>query len=496
MSPDTVTNKINYPSTKFTLGRQVGERTQVFLCYGRPDLNQALLVYDRLEKEKLRPWIDKKSLKPGDAWEKRIRAAIRDSEFVLVLLTKRSVNKRGFLQKEIKEALDIQDEQLDTDRYVIPVRLEPCAIPDRLASIQSADLYEPDGWSQLLEILFDTSASEKEKSEPKRDAEIQRIDQLTVGGVATPCFFPSISGAAKNNLNPLDHLKIIVQLKHPLFLISAFDIATTNGKDLKNIIKLLNQGASQGQIILMDSGLYEKKWLRAKVWPRSKFHRILRDSTCHLALCYDNPNPPIGISTVANEIKESILYAKRKSKFEALIPIVHSKSTKKLPAICVRVAKDLDPPLIAVPERELGDGVRSCAVMIAQVRKVLNEETLRYFPLHVLGTGNPLSLLVYSWAGADSFDGLDWCQTAVDYKTGRLYHSLQLDFFADQSRYASDRQISYMTRLLGHNLQFYKTWMNTIQGHLKEGTIDSMLEKYLPAAFLSDLRRDIAKITG
>jgi queuine/archaeosine tRNA-ribosyltransferase len=473
----------------------VAERTQVFLCYGRPDIEQALTVYGRLGQEGLRPWIDKRSLKPGDAWEKRIRAAIRDSEYVLVLLTKRSVNRRGFLQKEIKEALDIQDEQLDTDRFAIPVRLEPCAIPERLAHIQSADLYEPDGWDKLLEILSDTSAGAKENGEPKKKAGIQRLEQLSVGGVATPCFFPSVSGAAKNNLNPIDHLQILVKLKHPLFLVSAYDIDSTNGNDRIKISRLLNRAASQGQIILMDSGLYEKKWLRAKVWPRSHFHHILRNSACHLAFCYDNPDPPTGISTVANEIKESVIRAKRISKFEALIPIVHSKSAKRLSEICVRVAKGLNPPLVAVPERELGESVRSCAVMIAQVRKVLNEEMQSYVPLHVLGTGNPLSILVYSWAGADSFDGLDWCQTAVDYKMGRLYHSLQLDFFTDQSGYASDRQISYMTRLLGHNLEFYKAWMDKIQDHLKEGTIDLMLDKYLPDVFLSDLRKDISKIT-
>ena len=62
------------------------------------------------------------------------------------------------------------------------------------------------------------------------------------------------------------------------------------------------------------------------------------------------------------------------------------------------------------------------AKTIIKIRKTLAPKK-QYYPLHLLGTGNPLSILIYSICGADSFDGLEWCQTTVDYNTGLLYHS-------------------------------------------------------------------------
>jgi hypothetical protein len=59
-----------------------------------------------------------------------------------------------------------------------------------------------------------------------------------------------------------------------------------------------------------------------------------------------------------------------------------------------------------------------------------------YQPLHILGTGNPWSIAVLAAAGADSFDGLEWCRVAVDRDTGRLNHFQHFDFFAYQARLA------------------------------------------------------------
>jgi len=466
----------------------VTEKAQIFLCYARPDFDQAIAVYARLESNGLLPWIDKKCLKPGDVWEKKIPAAIRSSAFVLVLLTKNSISKRGYLQKEIKEALDIQDEQLDQDRYVVPVRLEECDIPERLAHIQSADLYEPDGWTRLLDILSDTELDEK--APPTGAVAIAKQERPPISGVRTPCFFPSISSAAKNSLSPADHLKVLVQLKYPHFLISAFDVVRADSKDKLILSRLLRKAIAQGQIVLMDSGLYEKKWIRGSSWPRSAYYEALRGSPFHLAFGYDNPNPARSSTANANEIQKSISQARRISKAQTLVPIVHAKDPKSLPAICAKVVDGLKPPLVAIPERELGESVRACTQTIRAVRREIDKRHSDYVGIHVLGTGNPLSILVYSWAGADSFDGLDWCQTVVNYKTARLYHSLQLEFFSDQSVYASDPQISYMTRVLGHNLQFYTAWMSTIQGHMRANTLEEFLDKNIPPIFLDLLRRD------
>jgi hypothetical protein len=43
-------------------------------------------------------------------WEPAIRKAIRESEFFLALLSEKSNSKRGYVQKERKNALDVLEE--------------------------------------------------------------------------------------------------------------------------------------------------------------------------------------------------------------------------------------------------------------------------------------------------------------------------------------------------------------------------------------------------
>lgn len=71
----------------------------------------------------------------------------------LVCLSARSVTKRGYLNREIVTALDIADEQPEGAIFIIPVRLEPCSVPDRLSRWQWVNLYEDGGYERLRAAL-------------------------------------------------------------------------------------------------------------------------------------------------------------------------------------------------------------------------------------------------------------------------------------------------------------------------------------------------------
>jgi len=90
---------------------------------------------------------------PGMRWEPAIRRAIRESEFFLALLSEKSVTKRGYVQKERKDALDILDEFPEDQVFFIPIRLENCQLPsERLRGIQYVDFFP--GWKQGLEKVL------------------------------------------------------------------------------------------------------------------------------------------------------------------------------------------------------------------------------------------------------------------------------------------------------------------------------------------------------
>lgn len=126
---------------------------QIFLCYARQDEKKVENLYQKLSDVGFKPWMDKKDILPGERWQSSIEKAIRSSDFFLACLSANSVNKRGFLQKEIKDALDIWREKLVSDIYLIPARLEDCEVPESLRGFQWVNLFEEDGWTRSMKAI-------------------------------------------------------------------------------------------------------------------------------------------------------------------------------------------------------------------------------------------------------------------------------------------------------------------------------------------------------
>ncbi len=132
-----------------------GNKGMVFLSYARADEAEVKEMYVRLQQRGLRPWMDTIDILPGEDWELAISEAIRKADCFIPCLSKRSYNKRGAIQKEIKQALDIWLEMLGNDIYLIPVRFEACDMPPRLAKFQRADLFEEGGFDKLVEAILE-----------------------------------------------------------------------------------------------------------------------------------------------------------------------------------------------------------------------------------------------------------------------------------------------------------------------------------------------------
>jgi hypothetical protein len=74
----------------------------VFVSYAREDSAAALRLYEDLKpRADLGLWLDKKDLLPGQTWSLEIRKAIRKSRYFIPLFSSTSVQKRGYVQKEI-----------------------------------------------------------------------------------------------------------------------------------------------------------------------------------------------------------------------------------------------------------------------------------------------------------------------------------------------------------------------------------------------------------
>lgn len=110
-------------------------------------------LYKRLAHHGVKPWLDAEDLLPGQNWEREIQKAILSSNAVLVCLSASSLTKEGFMQREIRMALDIADEKPEGTISIIPARLEDCKLPECLMKWHCVDLFEGDGYARLLSSL-------------------------------------------------------------------------------------------------------------------------------------------------------------------------------------------------------------------------------------------------------------------------------------------------------------------------------------------------------
>jgi hypothetical protein len=60
---------------------------RVFVSYDHSDSEFASELADQLAKVGVRPWLDKKELKPGGSWEEQIKDALGSSDAVVLLLS-------------------------------------------------------------------------------------------------------------------------------------------------------------------------------------------------------------------------------------------------------------------------------------------------------------------------------------------------------------------------------------------------------------------------
>lgn len=133
-----------------------------FLSYAHEDINEARKLCVELKKARASVWFDEESLQPGEKWEPAIKKGIRNSRYFVALLSSNSVSKKGYVQREIREALNVLDEYPDDDIYLIPVRLDNCMPShDKIRELNWVNLF-PDiqhGISKLVRF-FDLAQPE------------------------------------------------------------------------------------------------------------------------------------------------------------------------------------------------------------------------------------------------------------------------------------------------------------------------------------------------
>lgn len=139
----------------------MGTPNGIFISYAKEDVETAKKIYEDLKENGLSPWLDSENLLPGSDWRVEISQAIENCSYFLAIFSSNSVNKKGYVQKELKEALDILDQLPEAHIYIIPSRINECTPSyKRLKDLHWVDLFPSyeKGLAKILEVVSPTSA--------------------------------------------------------------------------------------------------------------------------------------------------------------------------------------------------------------------------------------------------------------------------------------------------------------------------------------------------
>ena len=309
---------------------------------------------------------------------------------------------------------------------------------------------------------------------------LQRSQKFAIHGkqLQLPAYFPSVS-SLKTAMAVESYVEILASSRglSGHFLVSAFDLE--NLDDPIAVGGQLKEFRDEGGIVMIDSGNYESFWKGGQeAWGIEQFHDALRQFPCDLSFSFDNLDPPeckhANIRSIVSGWEED----QQAASDCCIIPIVHGTASD-LPTLCASVAKETGVKFVAVAERRLGQGILSRAAVVQSIRTALNELG-DYVCLHLLGTGNPFSLAIFSAMGADSFDGLEWCQTVVDHDAALLHHLSHADFFDKQTDWGSAVELSSVERVLMHNVEFFCDWMKRLREAIMGGHVVDFCKHNLP----------------
>ncbi len=125
---------------------------RIFLGYIEENRHEVEQIYRRLKDEGLDPWMDRFEVMPGMAIGPSLERAVREAGMFLAFFSKKAEDRQGWWKRLLEQSLNSKESSNSTIP-IIPVLLEPCAIPNELKDIQAARLYEPGGFENLLSAL-------------------------------------------------------------------------------------------------------------------------------------------------------------------------------------------------------------------------------------------------------------------------------------------------------------------------------------------------------
>ena len=294
---------------------------------------------------------------------------------------------------------------------------------------------------------------------------------------STPTYFPSISSAVTRI--PISWLiRFCVNENYPKLLVSAYDL-----DDIKNeqnsIMKILKNYAKKN-ILFVDSGTFESYWLKDKEWTFDKYNKIITKISGDIYTSFDKlPKPYDNLKTISSNINSFMKKSSIISKKSHCAMVLHGN----IPSQIINAAKNnvfdnANPLIYTIPERDCGKTIKDKITTIKKIRIMLNKKNPANI-LHILGCGNPLSIALFTFVGADSFDSVDWSRWVIDPKTLQFVDLNHIELIECDCKICQRKKLDAQIKPLLHNILFYQKFMSDLQTAILDNSGLELLKNYV-----------------
>ncbi len=280
--------------------------------------------------------------------------------------------------------------------------------------------------------------------------------------LTTPTYFPSIS-TASTRITYSSIIRALVTSGYPQLLVSCYDLHKLK-KD-EQVFHYLEEHLENENILFLDSGEFERYWFQDTDWDFEKYKKIIQSTTSDLFASYDKiPRKPNKFEDIV-----TLTVQKTESSLELIdnnycVTIFHGNSSKELRELINNISSSNKEffGMIAVAERECGKMIEDKIQTIQKIREILNENSPDTI-LHVLGCGNPSSIALLAFAGADSFDSVDWNRWIIDKKTMQFQDFANLSLLDCSCKGCTSKNRDSRDKAMLHNLFFYHDFIYRLQ---------------------------------
>lgn len=295
----------------------------------------------------------------------------------------------------------------------------------------------------------------------------------SVGVFDTPMLVPSFSSKG------FPKLRHIIQNCAPFIdaqvLVSAYDFA----------YGYLPEDLSFPSLIFLDSGGYEARKecdlseyfdslnaeYRPQVWTEELFEDALTkfqplSPVVHVS--YDHPARRISIS---EQVAAALKFGGAATQFcrELLIKPTTERRFLDIDDVIANVKKFASFSVIGVTEEEIGSSLLERMANIARLRLALQKAGLDT-PIHVFGSLDTFSTLLYFVMGADIFDGLTWLRYGYDEGRTVYRHELAALNFPSNTNVLNAEELC-----LRHNYIYLKKMSLRMRAYLTTGEFSELV---------------------